>query len=84
MNDDITTIDPAIELGNDDLASARGGLTRDPGGDPGGPTGHPDSPLFQIPPGKIPDFTVPPPYRAPSDKQLPGAQTPPIIVIPVA
>lgn len=87
MNDD-TTIIP-IELSNDDLACTRGGLPVDPHGDPGGPTGHPDILTpggSRIPPWKGPDPRVilPPPYKALGDGPLPGEQTPPIIVVPIA
>jgi hypothetical protein len=82
MNDDNTISTPALELGSDDLACARGGLPVDPHGDPGGPTGHPDFPPrdgFQIPAEKLPDpwITYPPPYKVPGE-------TPPIIVLPIA
>ena len=89
MNDDTTLINATIELSNDDLASTRGGLPVDPHGDPGGPTGRPDIPFgdgFRIPPGKLPDPRIifPPPYKASSDKPLPGEQTPPIYPFPTA
>lgn len=85
MKNDTTTSSSSIELSNDELALAQGGLPHDPHDDPGGPTGHPlDLEPFQIPPGKLPRTTFPPPYRAPGDKPLPGEQTPPIKVFPTA
>lgn len=85
MNDDTTIENPTIELSNDDLACAHGGLPVDPNGDPGGPTGRPVGPWngLQIPPGKIPVFSDPP-HATESGKKLPGEQTPPIFPFPTA